>query len=80
MIEMAPETVALVGVVGSIGVAYGVVKATNIHLRTWIQGLNRELDQHKIEDNMVHLEVVDRLARIETKIDALSGDRNEGSN
>ena len=71
MIEVASEVVAFVGVIGSAGVAFGVAKAKGNSNARWLKDVNSQLDQHVQEDNKIHLDVVDRLARIEVKIDNL---------
>ena len=71
MIELSSEVVAFIGVIGSASVAFGVAKAKGNSNEKWLRDVNSQLDQHVQEDNKIHLDVVDRLARIEVKIDNL---------
>lgn len=74
MIEFDPQIIAFLGIVGSAGAAWGVVRGTQGHLRSWVKDLSEDHKKHKEDDNRVHLEVVQRLARIETKIDSMRKD------
>lgn len=71
MIDVTPELIAILGtaVVGGIGFGATELRARNNRER--IDGINKELDAHVIHTHVVHLEVVDRLARIETKLDTV---------
>ena len=71
MIEVTPGAFALLGVVGSAGIAFGINRAGVNRAQEWVKDVNDELDAHVKADNVIHLELVDRLARIETKIDDL---------
>ena len=73
MIEIPSEIVALVGMIGSIGAAFGIVTAKVSRTESRIRDVNGELDLHVKEDNTIHIELVQRLTRIETKIDNLKG-------
>jgi len=64
-----PEAIAIIGVVGSGGVAFGVVRASVTSTRSWLKGVNDDLAKHVESDNDMHMQIVQRLARIETKID-----------
>lgn len=69
--ELDPQFIALVSVIGGAGAAWGVSKATQKSTRDWLESVDKKLDKHIEDDRIVQLEVVDRLARIETKIDRL---------
>ncbi len=71
MIDIPPELIAFVGVVGSAGAAFGVATAKANRTEAWLKDVNIELDQHNKDDTVAYMEVVQRLTRIETKIDGL---------
>ncbi len=64
MIEVSPEAIALIGLVGSVGAAVGITKVK-------VNRTEKDLAQHIKAANVVHVDVVQRLTRIETKIDDL---------
>jgi hypothetical protein len=71
---MAPDIyyyVMLGSLVGSGGVAWGTA-------RTTVARNERTLDKHIDDDNKVHKDSIDRLARIETKLDILMERRDDG--
>lgn len=63
---MTPDLM-LLGVTAtfSAGTGWGVSYATGRRVR-------KELDEHVLSDTNFHLDIVDRLARIETKLDAIT--------
>ncbi len=64
MIEVSPEAVAILGMVGSVGAAIGITKVK-------VNRTEKDLAQHVKNDSVIHIELVQRLTRIETKIDDL---------
>lgn len=67
--EPDPQVLALLTVIGSLGVAWGVSKARSASQEEKIARIDKTLNQHVIDDHHIQLETVDRLARIETKLD-----------
>jgi hypothetical protein len=61
----------LLTLVGSVGVAWGTVKVSLNGLKTIVNETRADQRKHESHDNQVHLELIDRLARIETKLDDL---------
>ena len=62
--DMATLMVAGLSGVGSGGVAWGITSATTKRTR-------KDLDDHISQDAVFHADAIDRLARIETKLDDL---------
>ena len=59
--------------VASGGIAWGVTKQRTIRTEKDIDILFGSLEQHTKEDVQTHNTMIDRLARIETKLDMLIG-------
>lgn len=49
----------------SAGTGWGVSYAST-------RRVSKEFDKHVIDDNQLHIQIIDRLARIETKLDAVT--------
>jgi hypothetical protein len=58
-------------VVGSAGAAWGGVQVSVSATKTKVTDAVKALARHEEKDSVIHIEMVDRLARIETKLDAL---------
>lgn len=59
--------------VASGGIAWGVTKQRTFRTEKDIDVLFGSLEHHTKEDHLVHNSMIDRLARIETKLDILLG-------
>ena len=53
------------------GVAWGTRGAQVKNVKEDVVEIKADFKEHEAEDRVIHTEIVDRLARIETKIDAL---------
>ena len=71
MIESFNDMLPWLTIVGSAGAAWGSVQISVSTSKAKIKETADELARHAREDADLHLDVVDRLARIETKIDQL---------
>jgi hypothetical protein len=60
-------------IIGSGGVAWGMVKATLNGTKDRVVRISDMLDEHVKADTKAQFELIDRLARIETKLDDLRG-------
>lgn len=78
MIELGdPQLLVVVlGAVGGGGVAYGVTRNRVSKMEGAQEKLVLELAEHKTEDRTMHINMTDRLARIETKLDRLLNGSN----
>lgn len=59
------------GLIASIGVVYGVTKATLASVVMRVGKVEVRADRHEESDVSTHGEMLDRLARIETKVDLI---------
>jgi hypothetical protein len=62
---------AILGVVGSGGVAVGVAKTTFNGSKEKLNGIAKDLKEHVEHDHAIQLDAVQRLTRIETKLDTM---------
>ena len=63
--------VAVLGVVFTGGAAWGGASYALNGTRKRVMDLDEKFTQHVSDDNTRHVEAIDRLARIETKLDVL---------
>lgn len=70
---MVEPEVLLMGAtaVGSLGAAWGGAKVALNGTRSRVQRIESVLDEHIDEDEQLNRDSIDRLARLETKIDIL---------
>lgn len=66
-----PAALGVGTVVASIASAWGTVKATVSGVSGRVVRIEREVTAHKEKDETQHVEIIDRMARIETKLDIL---------
>ena len=71
MIESLAGALPYLGVIISGGVAWGVTTATITHTEKDVAGLFHAMETHDNRQRSDRADTVDRLARIETKLDAL---------
>ncbi len=75
-----PEmTVFLLGSVATISVSWGTSRANNASTKARAEEVKRDLKNHEEKDEAHQLLVVDRLARIETKLNMALGIKDEDS-
>ena len=71
---LEPELViAAGGILASGGVAWGAVRTALNGTKKRVVEINETLNKHVEDDHRVQLEAVQRLARIETKLDEVLG-------
>ena len=72
-LDMNLGLLALLSIAGSGGVAWGSVRVALNGTRGKVTKIEKTLDEHVAADHAVQLEAVQRLTRIETKLDDLLG-------
>lgn len=65
-----------IGIIGTLGAAWGGARVALNGTRERVKQLSKDLKDHIEHDHTVQLETVDRLARIETKLDRVLDDRS----
>jgi hypothetical protein len=73
--ELIPDYLPLLTIVGSLGAAFGGARVALNGTKERVKTLAESFDKHVESDAAAQNQVIDRLARIETKLDSLKEDR-----
>ena len=67
----SPELLAVVGTVFSAGAAWGGAKVALNGTKNRVKDIKEDLVKHTAADLVIQTQMIDRLARIETKLDMI---------